>query len=250
MTSTDSLPTMRVFLVDDEDPSRRLLMHHLKKRPEIEIVGDSGDPLEAVEKINDLKPDLVFLDIQMPVMDGFDLIPYLKHKPLVVFCTAYDEHAVRAFEVHAVDYILKPVNSDRLDQCLVKVHDTWSKLEKVANLKGDDPGLQKIICYQSGAYEIVWTKDIAKLEKDDRYTAVQTIDGKVFLSDLSIAYLAENIKDKRFFQVNRALIVTRESLVRYEFTESGTVELELHGDESCTVSRRRVKGFKTWLQEE
>lgn len=238
---------MRTFVVDDEDPSRRFLLHHLKQRDEIEIVGDTGDPLEAVEKINELKPDLVFLDIQMPVMDGFELLPYLKSKPLVVFCTAYDEHAVRAFEVNAVDYILKPVNGERLETCLGKVHDTWSKLEKIANLNDGGLGLQKIICYHAGAYEIVWLKDVVKLEKDDRYTAIHTGDGKMFLSDLSISYFMDHITDKRFFQVNRALILTKESLARFEFTDSGTVNVVLDNGEACSVSRRRVKGFKDWL---
>jgi two-component system LytT family response regulator len=105
---------IRAVIVDDEELARSLLREYLAGHPEVEIVAECGNGFEAVKTIGELAPDLVFLDVQMPKLDGFEVLELLDSRPAVIFCTAYDEYALRAFEVHAVDYLLKPFGRERL----------------------------------------------------------------------------------------------------------------------------------------
>src|SRR2546426_9341257 len=113
--------SIRVVIVDDEAPARALLREFLGAHPGIEIVGESMNGFEAVKHISELKPDLVFLDVQMPKLDGFEVLELLERPPVVVFVTAYDEYALKAFEVHAVDYVLKPIGRERLAEAIQQV---------------------------------------------------------------------------------------------------------------------------------
>jgi two-component system, LytTR family, response regulator len=109
---------VRVLIVDDEAPARALLREYLSAHPDVEVAGECTNGFEAVKSIGELGPDVVFLDVQMPKLDGFEVLELLERPPVVVFVTAYDEYALRAFEVHAVDYVLKPVGRERLDESL------------------------------------------------------------------------------------------------------------------------------------
>ncbi|HEV2105183.1 MAG TPA: response regulator, partial [Candidatus Eisenbacteria bacterium] len=111
---------MRVLLVDDEAPARALLREYLAAHPGVEIAGECANGFEAVKAIAETRPDLVFLDVQMPKLDGFEVLELLEPPPAVIFCTAYDEPALRAFEVHAVDYLLKPLGRERLAEALAR----------------------------------------------------------------------------------------------------------------------------------
>src|ERR1041385_7448059 len=114
---------LRVLLVDDEAPARALLREYLGAYSDVEVAGECANGFEAVKAITERAPDLVFLDVQMPKLDGFEVLELLEHPPAVVFCTAYDEHALRAFEVHAVDYLLKPFGRERLAEAIVRVRE-------------------------------------------------------------------------------------------------------------------------------
>src|SRR2546426_14473 len=111
---------LRVMIVDDEPPARSLLREFLAREPGVAVIGECANGFEAVKGIQEQRPDLVFLDIQMPRLDGFEVLELLDPVPSVIFCTAYDEHALRAFEVHAVDYLLKPFGRERLTEALAR----------------------------------------------------------------------------------------------------------------------------------
>lgn len=119
---TETRP-LRAVLVDDEELARRYLRELLSAHPEIEIIGECANGFEAVKAVRDLAPDLLFLDIQMPKLDGFEVLELIDERPAVIFVTAYDEHALKAFEVHALDYLLKPFAAQRLDACLTRLDD-------------------------------------------------------------------------------------------------------------------------------
>ena len=119
---------MKALVVDDESAARALLCRLLARRADVDVVGEASNGIEAIEKVNDLKPDLLFLDVQMPVLSGFDILPYLHEKPLIIFCTAHEEYAVRAFEANAVDYLLKPVAEERLGKCFEKLRGQSERL--------------------------------------------------------------------------------------------------------------------------
>ena len=115
--------TIRVLIVDDEAPARALLREYLAAHSDVEVVGECMNGFEAVQRIAELDPDLVLLDVQMPKLDGFEVLELLERRPEVVFITAYDEYALKAFEVHAVDYVLKPVGRERLAEALSRVRE-------------------------------------------------------------------------------------------------------------------------------
>jgi len=146
---------MRALIVDDERLARNELLRLLEKFPEIEVVGEAANGNEAVEKIEDLSPDLVFLDIQMPGMNGFEVLEHLHVVPNVIFITAYDEYALKAFEVNALDYVLKPIEINRLEKAIGKV-----LLETKETIKEDKLSLESQIFIKDG--EKCW---FVKLEK-------------------------------------------------------------------------------------
>ncbi len=239
---------MRVFLVDRDAAARRFLGEYVRRHQHGRLVGESQDTVEAVTQINTCKPDVVFAGVGSPELDGFQLLPHLTHQPMVVFSATSGEYAARAFEVRAVDYLLKPLDPRRLHHCLTRIGETLHTRERVQNLPETKPGLQKIVCFHCDRYEIVWLKDMLKLEKKERYTSVLTRGGRRFLSTLSLGYLADHIQDPRFLRVNRSLIVTQELLAGFTYGRHGTIDLDLSDGDRCTVSRRRAKAFKTWIQ--
>ena len=138
---------MRVLVVDDEPPARRKLMNFLREEGDVEVVGEAGSGTKAAALIEELEPDVVFLDVQMPGMTGFEVLQTLGGRvPLIVFVTAYDQYAVKAFEVHALDYLLKPFDRDRLQTCLSRVRDQIGR-SAVADLQAR---MQKLIAEATG----------------------------------------------------------------------------------------------------
>src|SRR5690349_18308621 len=118
---------IRTIIVDDEDLARQVIREMLSRHPEIEIVGECTNGFDAVKMVSELQPDLLFLDVQMPKLDGFEVLELIGSDVAVIFATAYDEHAIRAFEVHAVDYLLKPFRAERLDDALLRAKERVGK---------------------------------------------------------------------------------------------------------------------------
>lgn len=237
---------LRVFLVDDEPPARGMLRLCLDKIEGITIVGEAGNPFSAIDEINRLVPDLLFLDIEMPLLNGFDMLPYLTCEPMVIFCTAYEEFAIRAFEVNALDYVLKPVTPERLRGSLKRAN-TWGRLRELKDESGKPRGLEKVMCTVGNQHVTVWAGNLRYLNKEDRYTLITTDEGKELLTRLSIGYLAEHLDETRFFQVNRSLIIHKSVVLSYKHLDSGNLEINVENGDVHTVSRRRAKAFKEWF---
>ena len=238
---------MRVYIVDDEKPARGILAYQLKKIENITIVGDAGNPIEAIEKINELKPDLVFLDIDMPELNGFEMLPYLTSKPMIIFCTAYDEYAIKAFEVNALDYLLKPVMPERLQKSLVKAGDEWARLNSLKNHEGEPLGLRKFLCTVGNEHKVVPLSDVRVISKTGRYLTIFTREQREFLTDLTLEYMDEHLIDPRFYRINRGQIVNAEHVVSFKKNTHGTLDIVPESGEPLQVSRRRAKDFVSWL---
>lgn len=238
---------MKVYLVDDESHALGMLKHYLGKMDNITIVGESLDPISAIEEINQLKPDLVFLDIQMPMISGIEMLPYLREKPMVVFCTAYDQHAVKAFELNALDYVLKPVNRERLETTLARARSQWETLEAFQQSQQGDDGLEKLVVSVLGKNHVIWLEEVMLFTKDGRYTGILTREGRELLANLTIGYLVAQIKDPRFFQINRSEMIQKRFVRSFEPGSHGTLSLMCTNDKVYQVSRRRVKAFKEWF---
>lgn len=240
---------MRTLLIDDEANARHYLRELLANHSHISIIGEATQGLEAIELVNKMKPDLIFLDIQMPVLDGFAVLNYLTHKPMIVFCTAHDQFAIKAFETNALDYLLKPVTQDRLRLSLEKINREWEKISGVQTVWSAKAGLRNIVCHRNNAYVVFWLKDICFFTKEGRYTAVQTQSEGSFLTDLTVDYLETHIQHPDFFRINRATIIRRDIVQNFKIQTHSTGHLETANGHSFSVSRSRLQGFKQWFLE-
>ena len=239
---------LRAILVDDEEGARGHLRTLLAAFPEIIVIGEADHPLDAIERINRDRPELVFLDIQMPLMDGFELLPYLRVQPMIVFCTAYDEYAFKAFETNALDYLLKPVTPERLALSIGRADREWEKLAALESMGPRSGGLRHIVCSRSGATHVIWLRQILGFLKEGRYTAVLTRGDGAFLTTLSLDYLARQITHGDFFRISRSAIVHRENIRRIRPHANGSALIGTNSDQDLRVSRGRFQAFKNWFR--
>jgi DNA-binding LytR/AlgR family response regulator len=200
---------LRTLLVDDESPARDRLRRLLKDHADVECVGEASNGLEALEKIDELTPDLVFLDIQMPEMDGLEVAAAIpKAGPAVVFATAYDAHAIRAFDLAAVDYLLKPIAKDRLRVSLEHVRGSRVPGADLAQAVLARMGTRnQRMAVRSGAKYVVFDTDrIAAVLAQDHYAAI-LVDGRELLSEESLDKIMTRLDDERFLRVHRGAIL-------------------------------------------
>lgn len=210
----------RTIVVDDEPAARRLMKSLLQEYADvIEIVGEAGTGKEAIEKIEELQPDLVFLDIQMPDLTGFEVIDTLSHKPNIIFTTAYEQYAMKAFETFSIDYLLKPIKEERLKQAIEKVQQFGQLKQSI-----DVSGLQEIIkqfqapqkatalAIKTGERIILLRyENIAYLEAQDKYVFVFTIDGQKYLTDQTLTALEEKLPSN-FYRIQKSYIINTDKI--------------------------------------
>ncbi len=239
---------MKCLIVDDESSARQYLADLLEDIEGADVIGEAKDGVEAVEKINRLRPDLVFLDIQMPLMDGLSLIPYLIHKPMIAFVTAFDQFAVQAFEAHAIDYLLKPVESDRLKRAVSKAKHEWQKLVALHEKTSRDKQLSHVICRQGQKSLLIKVEDIRIIHKEGRYSAIETKQGQKLLTELTLDYF-ENHSSSTLFRINRACIVHLDAITEFDVQNKGIGTLMIDGSTAQSISRSRLPRFKKWISE-
>ena len=217
---------MRALIIDDERLARVELRRLLTRHPEIEIAGEARGGQEAIERIAELAPDLLFLDIEMPGMTGFELLERLDDVPQVIFVTAYDEYAIRAFEVNALDYLLKPVAPVRLAAALAKIRPRQqkSRLEQVFVRDGEK-------CW------IVRLADVFLLESEGNYTRL-CFGSQRPLIRRSLNALEEQLDTGVFFRANRKQIVNLKWVAETAISPSGALTLTLRGGTEVEISRR------------
>ncbi len=207
--------TIRSIIVDDEPPARKKVRHFLRDDPRFEVVGEAGDGLEGAELIAHTEPDLVFLDIQMPRMDGFEMLRGLEaaHIPHVVFTTAYDQYAIRAFEVHALDYLLKPFDADRFRDSLERAaREILQKKNFRKNLQallaeaGRSPFTRRLVLKSGGRITFLRTDEIAWIEAAGKYVHLHAGKASYLYRD-SMSGMEGRLDPDRFFRVHRSAIV-------------------------------------------
>lgn len=241
---------LRVLIVDDEAPARSLLREYLTPHTDVQVLGECANGFEAVKRIAELSPDLVFLDVQMPKLDGFEVLELLEPAPAVIFCTAYDEFALRAFEVHAVDYLLKPFGRERLAEALVRARErragaaaraaaaSTTATEADADIasvarsvpamppttdaaalsrsaRGPGRFAERIVVRDGAQVHVVPVERVDYVEAQDDYVAVH--EGKIsHLKHQTLADLAESLDPARFVRVHRSFLVNVERIARIE----------------------------------
>lgn len=238
---------IRVLLIDDETIARGHLRNLLSEhKDELSIIGEAANGAEGAELIDVLKPDLVFLDIEMPILDGFEVLKRITHQPKVIFATAYDEFAVRAFEENSVDYLLKPIEAERLKRSIDRVVnsvintqpqniDTWKWPEKKTEV------LKTITVKLGDRIFLVKTDDITYLAAQDKYVTLHTREGKSYLVDQSLSTLAIKLP-AQFLQIHRAVIINQNFVQELRKSFNGSYTFILTGK-----TETRLKSGRSFL---
>jgi two-component system LytT family response regulator len=242
---------LRVVIVDDEEPARALLREYLGRAGGVEIVGECRNGFEAVKAVNDLHPDLLFLDIQMPKLNGFEVLELLGRDVAVVFATAFDEHAIRAFEVNAVDYILKPVSPERVKTALDRARERviarapMPVAEIAAAARPAGQAATRIVVRQGPKVHVIPADRLDFAEAQDDYVSLRS-EGKSYLKQQTLADLESSLDASRFVRIHRSYLLNLDRLARID-TEGGEPKaVVLHDGTRLPLSRSgysRLKGL-------
>jgi len=238
---------MKALLIDDERLARVELKRLLTPFKEIDIVGEAVNADDAISKINDLSPDLIFLDIQMPGKNGFEMLEELDSVPTVIFTTAYDEYALKAFEYSALDYLLKPIEPKRLEEAIKKVlssNKQESKKETVSSntLKEDD----QVFVKDGDKCWFVRLSTVKLFESEGNYVRLYFDENKPLILK-TLNYLDERLDNKTFFRANRKHIINLKWVDNIEPWLNGGLLVKLKGGNKIEVSRRQATKFKDML---
>jgi two-component system LytT family response regulator len=229
---------MKAMIVDDEPPARRELRRLLADFSWVEIVGEAGNIEQAAGMIESLAPDLLFLDIQMPGGSGFDLLSRLEDLPQVIFTTAYDEHAVRAFEVDALDYLLKPIDPKRLAEALAR-----AKSDQAARSPRPDDVLEQIFVRDGARCWIVPLRAVRLLSSEGNYIRLSWGKEKPLLGR-ALAALEQRLDPNRFFRANRRQIINLDFIESVDLGVNGRLHVQLRDGPEVEISRRQTRLFK------
>lgn len=241
---------MNVLIVDDEPPARLRLAEMLAGIDGIELAGEAGNGRDAVEKAASLKVDAVLLDIAMPVMDGLEAARHLRlleSPPAVVFCTAYDEHALAAFEAAAVDYLVKPVRRERLLEALERARRQRLGRDAVPPLPPSDKQRSHLSARLRGSLRLIPVEDVHYLQAEEKYVVVHHARGEDLIEE-SLKSLEQEFGEQ-FLRIHRNCLVARDEFLELRRSADGTVHALLrHGKTLLEVSRRCVPGLREKLK--
>jgi len=245
----------RAVVVDDEAPARALMREYLSAHPDVEVVGECANGFEAVKRIGELSPDVVFLDVQMPKLDGFEVLELLDPGPAVVFCTAYDEYALRAFEVHAVDYLLKPFGRERLAEALARVRARASGAAAgtappppsatalAAAARPPGRWLERVLVKDGSRVQVIPIERIEYVEAEDDYIAIHA-EGRSWLKTQTLGELADQLDPARFVRIHRGFVLPLDRLARLELVAKDSRMAILHDGTELPVSRAGYQRLK------
>jgi two-component system, LytTR family, response regulator len=245
---------LRTIIIDDESPARDILKFYLKDFPVIDIIAECADGFAGLKSISGLKPDLIFLDIQMPRLTGFELIEVMTEKPAVIFTTAYDQFAIKAFELNAVDYLLKPFPPERLHEAIKKVVSKFgtdkeenppaSKL--IEKIPEQAAPINRIVVRKGSAINLIPIDQVRYFEAEDDYVMVHHIAGKA-LKQQTMKFYEDNLPVQDFVRVHRSFIVRVQEINRIEpYGKDNHIAILKSGDR-LPVSRAGYKLLKEEL---
>ena len=231
---------MNALIIDDEPLARRELRRLLVAHPSIQIVGEAGDIDEARERIESLAPEVVFLDIQMPGGTGFDLLGQLDWVPRIIFTTAYDRYAVKAFDVNALDYLLKPIEPERLAAALDKLQATPPAARRAAH---KDSSLEQLFVRDGPRCWFVPLRDVSVFTAEGNYVRMQWGQERPLLGR-SLAALESKLDPRRFFRANRQQIINMEFIRSVDLGVGGRLHVQLNDGREVQISRRQAREFR------
>lgn len=229
---------MKVIIIDDEMLARSLVQEFIKKHNDVTVVANCADGFEGLKAIQEHQPDLIFLDVQMPKITGFEMLELLDNPPDIIFTTAFDEYAIKAFEANAVDYLLKPFSEERFEQALEK----WRQMRGVKHVRSiaetvDLPAQHdRIVVKQGSKIKIIPVQDIQLIESADDYVKVHTAEGG-FLKHKTMSYYEKSLAAHQFVRVHRSFLVPVKQITKIDPYEKDGFIAMLKSGHKVNVSR-------------
>lgn len=245
---------MKAIIVDDEHLAREIIKKYLSKHESIELIGECSNGFEAVKEITEKKPDLLFLDIQMPKLNGFEMLELIDNQPEIIFTTAFDNYALKAFDVNAADYLLKPFSEERFSEALSKV------MERIKNKVDSDEQIKNLIRYndnQPDVLERIAIKDGSKitiipvetlrwLEAQDDYVKLYSEGGK-FMKKKTMKFFEDHLDSNTFIRIHRSSIINVNFIKQMELNEKESYRVILKDETKLPVSKTGLQKLKEIL---
>ncbi len=243
---------IRTIIIDDEEPARDIIRNYLKEQDKVEIIAECADGFSGVKAINEMKPDIVFLDIQMPKLTGFEMLELIDEIPLIIFITAYDQYAIRAFEMNATDYLLKPFTKARFEQALQKAiqnvredQQATSPVKKLLSAMEDKPDILQRIAVKSGQkIHVIASDDILYIGAEGDYVMIYTKDSR-FLKEKTMKYMESHLDPSHFVRIHRSTILNVNFIARVEIYDKESYSVLLKNNVSLKAS---ISGYKLLKQ--
>lgn len=236
----------KVIIIDDEEAGRKLISEYLESFPELIVVGEANNGVDAVKVINKFKPDLVFLDIQMPGLTGFEVLNHLEEIPKIVFSTAYDQYALKAFEVHAIDYLLKPYTKDRFKMAVQKLNfsEKQGGIEPLARgvIMETQDYPQRILVEYNKKLITISTSDIQWISAYGDYSKLHTAT-EIYVSNFGISQLEEKLNSNQFMRVHRSSIINIDAIKHLD-KYGKSYDVTMSNDDIVRVSRGYMNAVK------
>lgn len=244
---------IKTIIIDDEPLARSIVKEYLEAQNDIEILQECNDGFEGVKAIMQHQPELIFLDIQMPKINGFEMLELLENQPAVIFTTAFDEYAIKAFDAHAIDYLLKPFSKERFETALQKWKDQRSNIGSKNKIKtfletaSKQPEEQLRVVVKTGSkIRIIPVHEIIFIEADDDYVRIHTADGS-FLKKKTMQHFEDVLNPTDFVRVHRSYILSIPQITRIETSEKDTHEAVLKNNQRIPLSKTGYPKLKAVL---
>lgn len=233
---------MKVIIIDDEPLARSIVKEYLLKHPQLSLVQECNDGFDGLKAIQEHSPDLVFLDIQMPKINGFEMLELVEQPPSVIFTTAFDEYAIKAFETHAIDYLLKPFDQERFDKAIAKwmeqkTNTTGKTTEELLNSAAQSPSQnQRIVVKNGSKIKIIPVHEVYYLEAADDYVKIHTQEG-YFLKNKTMSHFEQALDKQQFARSHRSYIINIQQITRIDPYEKDNHVAILRSGAKVPVSR-------------
>ncbi len=246
------METVKAIIIEDEELGRELIKNYLKGHSEIELLTECENGFEGIKAIQDLNPDLVFLDIQMPKLNGFEMLEILDEKPEIIFTTAYNQYAIQAFELNAVDYLLKPFSKDRfndaVEKALIRIRNNEPRNNKVESLvqQAMDDVIERVVVKSNNKISVIPVDKIRYLEAQDDYVMIYTFEGK-HLKQATMKYFENHLDPDNFMRVHRSYIIRLDQVVQLEPYGKDSYVAKLKDGPSVKISKSGFKALKEKL---
>ncbi len=243
---------IRALIIEDEELGRELIKNYLKDTEKIEVIAECENGFEGIKAIQDLKPDLVFLDIQMPKLNGFEMLEILDEKPEIIFTTAYHQYAIQAFELNAIDYLLKPFSKERLleslDKALSRINSNQPPDKNLTKLAQNPLNeiIERVVVKSNHKIHVIPADKIRYLEAQDDYVMIYTLEGK-HLKQATMKYFEQHLDPKDFMRVHRSYIIRLDQVVQLEPYGKDSYVAKLKDGPAVKISKSGFKSLKEKL---